>query len=846
MPDVAPDNSLVSATGGLLSAGAVVFAVAMLRAAARGDSAGPRLRTLAMGVGVLLGGLAGAASGLSVLLAPDRMIADVPMRAEIPLVAIFLVALSYLPGVLRPHQRRDALARLRVGLDTVGIFACLLFLPWLLVIRDERRGASITALVFGAGAAAVAMVAGVHAVRHRAALRWCGPAAALSLIGLTALSIGMDHPDEDNAEIACLAAAVAMVVSAAILWYATVRVPPDGGPLPPAGSEPAAGFPLFAAPLLGSALVAGYHVLNGRRLDAVSIALATAAITAVAARESTAAIALRRHADHLTDQGNRLRSLVFGSSDVAMVLDTDLAVRWQSPAAARQFGLSDQDVLGRPVTALAHPDQAEAVHAYLTMRLGRSDGSGAAGLTVRLRDGFGRWRETEWTTSGADPAEPGRTLVVHVRDVSGQGDLREALSQAAYLDHHTSLANRRGLQRAGDPVPDSGAMIVLELGGLTAISDLHGATMAEAVLVEAARLLRGRVDGADVPARIGDTRFAVLTRSGAVRAHLLASQLINLLTAPYRTAGTTTHLSAWAGLTDLAADAGGIDELIRRAELALRSVRSGPQGAVEWYEEEMESRLLRRSTLEQDLPGVVARGELDLTYQPIVELPERRPVGVEAVLSWRHPALGTVPAGEVLALAEDLGLLGELSRGLVNRACRELVAWRRRHDALWLSVGVLPRALADPVFQAGLDSALEANDLPESALVVEIAEEDLMRGPELDVAGELGKLRSRGIRTAVGRFGSGPTSLSRLRVLPIDLLKIDRDAFGPAGEDGIMDATVTLGRRLGMEVIAYGLRTDADVAAVQAAGCHLGQGELLGRPMPAERFEALLESSRAR
>ena len=842
---MASNYSLVAAVGGLLCVGAAGFALAMLRAAARGTSAGPRLRTLAMGVGVLLGGLAGTASGLSAWLAPNARLSDVPLAAEVPLVTIFLVALTFLPAVLRPHQRRDALARLRVGLDTIGAVACLLFLPWLLLFSaGDRPGASLTALIFGGGAAAVVLVAGVHAVRHRAALRWCGPGAALFLVGLIAIVVGMDHPGQENAAIAVFAAALAVDAAAAMIWYSTVRLHPDGGPLPPVGSEPAAGFPLFAAPVLGSALVTGYHLLNGRRMDAVSITLATVAITAIAARESTAAIALRRHANHLTDQGNRLRNLVFGSSDVAMVLDADLAVRWQSPAAARHFGLSDQDVLGRPASALVDPGQADELHAFLSVRLGGPTGE-ASSIGVRLRDGFGRWRATEWTANGEDPAEPGRTLVVHVRDVSGLGDLRDALSQAALVDHQTSLANRRGLRRAADPMPDTGALIVLELGGLTAISDLHGAPLSEAVLVEAARRLRDRVEDSDVPARVGEMRFAVLTRGGAVRAHLLASQLITVLTAPYTAAGTIAHLSAWAGIADVTAEATDIDEVLRQAGVALRAVRSGPPGAVEWFEKEMEARLLRRSTLEQDLPGVVTRGELTLSYQPVVELPGGAPAGVEAVVSWRHPALGPVPAGEVLALAEDLGLLGELSSDLLGRAGRDLAGWRRQHESLWLSLRLRPRVLPDPVFQAALETVLEAHRLPESSLVIEIAEEDLQAvGPELDVASELGKLRARGLRTAVGRFGAGPTSLSRLRVLPIDLLKIDREVFGPATEDGIMAATVTLGRRLGMDVVAYGVGTDADLAAVREAGCRLGQGELFGRPMPAERLEALLEHSR--
>jgi predicted signal transduction protein with EAL and GGDEF domain len=473
---------------------------------------------------------------------------------------------------------------------------------------------------------------------------------------------------------------------------------------------------------------------------------------------------------------------------------------------------------------------------------------------VRLRDGSGRWRETEWTTSGADPAEPGRSLVVHVRDVSNLRDLEQALREAAHLDQLTSLANRQGLRRAAELIPDAGAMIVIEMGGLTAIGDVHGADLAEVVVVEAARRLRSRTDTVDVPARLGETRFAVLTRCGAVRAHLLASQLLNALTAPYLAVGTVSHLSAWAGLSDVTPGATS-DEVIRRAALALRSVRSGPPGAVEWYDEEMETRLLRRSTLEQDLPGAVSRGELDLSYQPIVELPGGRPVGVEALPVWRHPTLGPVPESELLPLAEDLGLLTQIGEWGLHQSCRPLVDWRRQHESLWLAVNVRPLELLHPAFQASLHNALEAYRIPPSALVIEIAEQDLLQAPDAqqpaveDLAAQLGRLRAQGLRVAVDNFGAGPTSLSRLRILPLDLLKIDRDVFGQPADSvrqirAVMDVAVTLGRRLGLEVIAHGLQTPEDLDTVQAAGCRLGQGDLLGRPMPAERLEAILEQHR--
>src|SRR5439155_21698035 len=226
---------------------------------------------------------------------------------------------------------------------------------------------------------------------------------------------------------------------------------------------------------------------------------------------------------------------------------------------------------------------------------------------------------------------PGRSVVVYIRDVSERRQLEQMLRQAAYVDRSTSLANRQGLRRAGEPAPDAGALIAIELTGLSAVTDVHGPDVGEAVLVEAARRLRSEIENTDVPARLGEHRFAVLTGCGAVRAHLLASRLLNVLTAPYTAPGAVAHLSACAGLADLTAEV-DIDEVVRRAGLALRSIGPGRAGAVEWYDKAMEIRLLRRSALEQDLPHAIARGELDLAYQPIVELPGRRPVGVDALL----------------------------------------------------------------------------------------------------------------------------------------------------------------------------------------------------------------------
>ncbi|MEU8662165.1 PAS domain S-box protein, partial [Actinoplanes philippinensis] len=441
--------------GPLLAAGVLVPGAMMVRAGARGTAAGPRFRAVALGAGLLLIGASWLAGAIIATVAPHATTdAGVPVAARFCLVVLVLVVLVMLPALLRPHQHRDPIGRLRVWLDAIGVSACLVLPCWLLMLSDGLPpGPTPLAVFLGATSTAIAAAAGVHAVRHRASLRWTGPGVALALICHTALIIAVANPANGDSPLAAMAAGVAVNLAAWAMWWGSVRVRPDSGPPVPAGSEPAAGFPLFALPVLGSAVAFVARLVHGGDIDSTAIVLGAVALLAVAAREFVSAIALRRHAELLTHHGNRLRSLMFGSSDVAMVLDTGLAVCWQSPAAARLFGLSDQDVLGRPITSHLLAEQAGPVGAFLTERLheDRSDLADARSISARFRDGFGRWRDTEWTAGGADPAMPGRSLVLHIRDVTDRRELEEALQQASHLDPVTGLATTRGLRRAGPP-----------------------------------------------------------------------------------------------------------------------------------------------------------------------------------------------------------------------------------------------------------------------------------------------------------------------------------------------------------------------------------------------------------
>ncbi len=383
----------------------------------------------------------------------------------------------------------------------------------------------------------------------------------------------------------------------------------------------------------------------------------------------------------------------------------------------------------------------------------------------------------------------------------------------------------------------------LRSGGALLLVDVHGDEAAPPdgpALVEVGRRLRAGCGPHDLVAHVGDTGFAVLTDLGPVPAYALGTRLLTALAEPYPRPEGGTPLRVSVGLAETTG--GDPEDVLRQADLARRRAAQLGRERIEWYDAYLEEQLVRRLDLERELPGAVARGELDLVYQPVVALADRMPVGTEALLRWRSPALGTVLPAELLPVAADLDLLGEVGWWVVDRACRQLAAWSEGGRELWMAVNVTPRELAATDFVARTATALAAYDVPPERLVVEVAEPAV--GAELPtVTARLAGLRSLGVRTALDDFRAEHASLAQLRRLPIDLLKVGPHLVAPGGDGQrpLIDVVANLGDRLGVEVVVEGLESDGQVAGARRAGCRYGQGFALARPATAERVEAWFE-----
>jgi diguanylate cyclase (GGDEF)-like protein/PAS domain S-box-containing protein len=604
-----------------------------------------------------------------------------------------------------------------------------------------------------------------------------------------------------------------------------------------------ASYPLLAVPAAVGVAAAVWHLLTAPVFDTEAVVFGVVMVIVMVMRELLVVRDIRRYAGRLRVAEAHFRSLVAGATDLTLVLDEQLTVRWQSPAAARLFALSDDQVVGRGFGELIHPEDAgDALAVIGSVLAGEHEGGPPVLVSARLRDGARLWRDTESTISDQRAVPEVAALVVHVRDVGERRHLERTLHRLAYLDQLTGLANRQALMRDllafSRRSGQQGTLLVVDLHGLAEVNDTQGREVGDAVLVEVARRLRALTGAGDVPARLAGDEFAVLTPESAVPAYALATRMVTALAEPFQLPGTQVRLHTSVGLAELAG-APGPDEVLRHADLARQRAHQLGRDALEWYDPGVEVQLQRRMELERQLPGAAGRGELDLVFQPVTELRGGRPVGVEALLRWRHPKLGTILPEELLPIASALGITAELDEWALDAACRHLRIWTGGDEEFWVSVNVGPRELLTARFPEQVTGILRRHGVAPERLVVEVAE-TWIDGDVPAIVAALSGLRKLGVRAALDDFGSSQTSLTHLRRLPVDMLKLSGKS-----ETVDLDVVVALARRIGLDIVAKGLETPERIERAMAAGCRYGQGLALVPPAPAERIEAYLESHRA-
>jgi diguanylate cyclase (GGDEF)-like protein len=419
-----------------------------------------------------------------------------------------------------------------------------------------------------------------------------------------------------------------------------------------------------------------------------------------------------------------------------------------------------------------------------------------------------------------------------------------ALSDQASRDPLTGLASRAVLNRELEERP--GVLLLIDLDGFKAVNDTLGHDSGDQLLTVVGSRISAIVPRAALAARLGGDEFAVLLPAGTTRpeAVAVAEQVMATLTDPITLDGMEPVIGASIGVAFPESGA-GTRQLLRDADIALYAAKAAGRACYRIFEPGMHAETLARVQLENDLAHALIRDEFEVAYQPIVDLPDGRVTGFEALLRWRHPTRGLLGPGAFLPAAEQAGLLPACDRWILATACRQLAIWRYRHRDLTVSVNISAGYLTDGTLAADVQAALTAAALPPAALTLEITESALVT--DLDRAAEvLRQVKALGVRVALDDFGTGYSSLAYMRALPIDILKIDRSFVADLNtsdtESTLTGAILALAHSLKLGQIAEGVEDAAQAQWLSQHDCRQAQGYHFARPMPADRITALLDS----
>jgi diguanylate cyclase (GGDEF)-like protein len=430
------------------------------------------------------------------------------------------------------------------------------------------------------------------------------------------------------------------------------------------------------------------------------------------------------------------------------------------------------------------------------------------------------------------------------------------LRHEATHDGLTGLANRSyfqqrleaALERARSSPDRASAVLFFDLDEFKAINDSLGHAAGDEMLrVVAERLLRA-VRATDVVGRIGGDEFAVLLndRAGAPAVETTVARIQEILAGPATIDGRLLYITASVGIAMLESGDERIEDVLRRADAAMYHAKSRGHSQYAYFEPYMLNETRRRLALSSDLRRAVELEQFSVDYQPIVRLADGAIAGFEALVRWRPPGGAEVFPAEFVPLAEDVGLMAPIGRFVIGHALRSLRAWQRQtgNRNVKMHVNLSVGELLEPGLEAFVIAQLRKHELEPRTVTIEMTESAVMRSNAIAVE-HLAHLRNAGVPLCIDDFGTGYSSLRYVREFAVDAIKIDRSfvesADGSLGSTPIVRMLTELGDAYHLEVVAEGVETAAQAAALEALGCRFAQGFHFFRPMNAAAIAALLE-----
>jgi len=393
------------------------------------------------------------------------------------------------------------------------------------------------------------------------------------------------------------------------------------------------------------------------------------------------------------------------------------------------------------------------------------------------------------------------------------------------------------------------AVFVLDIDGFKLINDSLGHAAGDEVLLALAPRLTSALRATDTVARLGGDEFVVICPDieGAVGTTDVAARLAAAIARPLRLDSGEHFVTVSVGGTLAAGEHDTPESLLGDADAAMYRAKARGRGGYELFDEAMRTSLIARVRTETELRRALTRGELEVYYQPVIDLATGRPVSTEALVRWQHPERGLIPPLEFIPIAEETGLIAMLGLQVLEAACRQTAVWQRDLDAaLGVSVNVSGRQALNPLFPEQVAALVAHSRLRAGTLALEITETVLMEEADAP-ATVLDSFQAHGLSLVLDDFGTGYSSLSRLKRFPLDVLKIDRSFIAGIESNGddraIVRATIDMAHAVGLTVVAEGVETPEQEERLRGFGCDRAQGYLYARPQPGEAITDVLAAA---
>jgi diguanylate cyclase (GGDEF)-like protein/PAS domain S-box-containing protein len=553
----------------------------------------------------------------------------------------------------------------------------------------------------------------------------------------------------------------------------------------------------------------------------------------------------------------RISAVAFETNDAIMITDADANIIRVNQSFLDTTGYSSNEVIGKNPRMMSSGKHDKSFYAGMWEQL-QCTGSWSGEMFDKRKNGeiYPKWTKI---TAVKNELQQITHYVAVFSDLSERKRSEAEIRNLAFYDALTKLPNRHlFFDRFNAALTCAvrhnsfGAILLIDLDRFKILNDTVGHDCGDLLLIEVAARLNSCVREADTVARLGADEFVVLVEDlsdnsdeASRRIGLVAEKIRESLARPYYCNGHQLQSSPSIGVSLYHGNEESADTLVQHAEMAMYQAKSVGRNSIRFFDPVMQHRVALHAALENDLRNALSLGQLHLYYQMQVDN-HHRPMGAEALLRWIHPERGLVLPGIFIPIAEESTLILEIGHWVLDTACRQLAAWGRNEQTrdLTLAVNVSARQFAIPDFVDRVAGVLQSHQVSPSRLKLELTESVMLEDMAATVK-KMHALKALGVGLAMDDFGIGYSSLSYLKQLPLDQLKIDQGFVQGITMDGsdamLVQTIIDLATNFRLSVIAEGVETEAQLTFLQHHDCMAFQGFLFGKALPLNEFERLLD-----